>query len=87
MTKGKLGKKNLNQYNPFFEIAKIVILVITPQPRANVWKIWLVTVKLKGIIPRKFETKINKKRTIKKNKMTLPFPTIMWESCLRNKII
>lgn len=33
---GKLGKKNLNQAKPFFEIARIVILKITPQPSANV---------------------------------------------------
>lgn len=36
MTSGKLGKKNLNQLNPFLEIANIVILEITPQPNAKV---------------------------------------------------
>jgi hypothetical protein len=39
ITNGKLGKKNLNQAKPFFDIAITVILVITPQPKAKVWNI------------------------------------------------
>jgi hypothetical protein len=36
ITKGRLGKKNLNHIKPFFEMAKIVMLKITPHPKANV---------------------------------------------------
>lgn len=70
---GKFGKNNLNQWNPFLDIAKIVMLSITPQPNEKVWKMWLVTVKLNGTMPMKFETKINKNNAMKKIKCRWPF--------------